>query len=222
MTEDEAVKYYEEILANAKAIKKESAGYYLEGEACEWIASARVALDLVFPSKHVLRVSFDDVLEQGREKWSQYGHVWVLESAIGVFRSALGFLKSGKHRSLIEGAKAETVDELLDQAGLLLSDNYMVAAAVIAGGALETHLAHYCQANGITLNVNPTIGNYNSAIGQARNQGKTVYATADTGLVNGWGGIRNEAAHTPAVFKRTPEEVRLMIEGIRQFLARTS
>jgi hypothetical protein len=36
-----------------------------------------------------------------------------------------------------------------------------------------------------------------------------------------WCGLRNEAAHDPGNFKRTKEEVKLMIEGIRQFIART-
>lgn len=53
-----------------------------------------------------------------------------------------------------------------------------------------------------------------------RNQGVPVYSANDGKLVEGWGGIRNEAAHTPASFTRGKNQVELMLDGIRDFIAR--
>ena len=47
-----------------------------------------------------------------------------------------------------------------------------------------------------------------------------VYSATDSKLVQGWGGIRNDAAHEPTKFNRTAAEVRLMVHHIREFIAR--
>ena len=39
-------------------------------------------------------------------------------------------------------------------------------------------------------------------------------------MVTGWGQIRNEAAHALNQFNRTPEQVKLMISAVRDFIAR--
>jgi hypothetical protein len=111
---------------------------------------------------------------------------------------------------------------LLDQATALLGSNYLAAAAVIAGGALEAHLQHLVAKNGLTIIGDGSISKYDGAIGKARNDGTvTVYEGIDSKLVNSWGGIRNDAAHDPASFNRTQEEVRRMIDGIREFIGKT-
>lgn len=68
-----------------------------------------------------------------------------------------------------------------------------------------------------------SISKYDGAIAKARNDGTTtVYSVTDGKLVTAWGGIRNEAAHTPAEFNRSVDEVRRMIAGIRELMARAS
>lgn len=44
---------------------------------------------------------------------------------------------------------------------------------------------------------------------------------SDADLIESWGKDRNKAAHSPTDFTKTTQEVRLAIEGIRQFLAKT-
>jgi hypothetical protein len=96
-------------------------------------------------------------------------------------------LKAGRLQGLAEGIQAETVGELLDQASSFLAGGYVVAAAVIAGGALETHLAHLCQRSGVTWSGDGSISKYNGAVGAARKQGISVYSTNDGKSVEAWG-----------------------------------
>ncbi len=66
-----------------------------------------------------------------------------------------------------------------------------------------------------------SIEKYDGAIAQERNAGTVeVYSATDSKSIKAWGGHRNEAAHHPTNFKHSPEEVRLMVAGIREFLAR--
>jgi len=124
-------------------------------------------------------------------------------------------------RTLIDGVRAETVSEVLDLADGLLSANHALAAAVLAGGALETHLLHLCVRNNLTWTGEPSIGKYDGAVAQARNEGTvTVYSATDSKVIGSWGGIRNDAAHHPTKFARGVDDVRRMVDGIREFMAR--
>ncbi len=67
-----------------------------------------------------------------------------------------------------------------------------------------------------------SISKYNGAVGQARKANPILYNANDGKLVEGWGGFRNEAAHNPGSFARSKEDVRRLIEGIREFIGRTS
>jgi broad specificity polyphosphatase/5'/3'-nucleotidase SurE len=123
---------------------------------------------------------------------------------------------------LIHSVKDQTVSGLLDQADALIEGDYLVAAAVLAGGALETHLRHLCDRHGITWEGEGSIGAYDRAIAQERDQGgQEIYSAADSKSVSAWSAMRDEAAYEPSRFERTAEEVRGMIRDIRQFVSKT-
>ena len=93
---------------------------------------------------------------------------------------------------------------------------------VLAGGALETHLQNLCVRFSLSWSGNGSIDEYKKALNQARNQGKqSLVTSSDSSLIESWGKDRNAAAHKPTTFTKTPQEVQLTIDGIRQFLART-
>jgi hypothetical protein len=86
-----------------------------------------------------------------------------------------------------------------------------------------TGFVGYDGENSLTIIGDGSISKYDAAIAKARNDGTaTVYAATDSKLVTGWGGIRNDAAHDPGAFSRSREDVRRMIDGIREFISRTS
>ena len=212
--------WLDELSAKSAAVKRYG-DTYETAAAAAWMAEAEAAVASTFPAGHPARLPFL-VAKQRAEtiKLIDVGHAPHFESIIGAFEAARSMFKAGRVRGLVDGVQAETVGELLDQAHSLAGGGYVVAAAVIAGGALETHLLHLCLRSGVTWPGDGSISKYNNAIGAARNKGILVYSANDGKSVEAWGGIRNEAAHSPASFSRGPEEIRLTVEGIRQFLAR--
>ena len=191
------------------------------GRFAAWSTSARSAIGAAFPPGHTVLQAWDDLTARIAEKNPIIGvsHL-VVSNFQGIFSSAHDQLKAGRLDTLIQGVQAGTVSEILEQAEDLAASNYVVAATVLAGGALETHLLHLCDRANLPLPSPGSIEKYNNMIGQHRKSGNEIYSVNDGKSVTAWGGLRNEAAHDPGNFTRTPEEVRLMIEGIRQFIAR--
>jgi hypothetical protein len=142
---------------------------------------------------------------------------------LGVVQAATQLLRDNRIGSILDAVRVETEDELLDQALALLNARHIAAAAVIAGGALETHLRHLVVKNALVITGDSSISRYDDARDKARNEGTAdVYPQTDSKLVTGWGGIRNDAAHGPGAFARSSDEVQRMVEGIREFISRTS
>lgn len=112
--------------------------------------------------------------------------------------------------------------DLLIQSLILLDNNHVAAATAQAGGVLETHLRHLCSKSGLVVTGQGSISKYDGVIAQARNQGNVVYSATDSKSVMLWGGMRNDAAHDPGAFRSSMQDVRRMIEGIRDFISRTS
>jgi hypothetical protein len=184
------------------------------------------ALDSVFPPNHVILKRWEDARAHGRESVRGHDHQlperWVIPELVGVFQTAVKLLKDGHARRLADGIRAETIGHCLDQADALARSGYAVAAMVLAGGALETHLRNLCARFGLTWPGEGSIAKYNQALGQARNLGtQELVTSSDSSLIESWGKDRNEAAHTPATFSRSATDVLAAVEGIKQFLART-
>lgn len=189
-------------------------------EAEAWTAESASAVASVFPAYHPIRQSWDRLTP---DMIPGKNHGGSLEQMFGVFQAAARLLRDNRISGLIDAIRVETEDQLLDQAMSLLGSHYIAAAAVVAGGALETHLRHLVTKNSLTFSGNGSIATYDGVIAAARNLGTVVvYASIDTANVLLWGKIRNEAAHSPGAFSRPPDEVSRMIDGIREFIARTS
>ncbi len=82
------------------------------------------------------------------------------------------------------------------------------------------HLLHLCKKHHLSWSGDGSIFKYDGAIAQARSSGAQVYSPTDSKLVIGWGGFRNDAAHSPGTFNRSQGEVQRMIQGVREFMAR--
>jgi hypothetical protein len=67
-----------------------------------------------------------------------------LEGYKGIFASAHEQLREGRLDSFIDTVRAQAEDDLLEQAEALRDDGLLVAATVLAGGALEVHLRQLC------------------------------------------------------------------------------
>jgi hypothetical protein len=127
-----------------------------------------------------------------------------------------GFLKSV--RELVHG---ELFSDFLDMAAFLLGEGYKDAAAVMGGGVLESHLRQLCLKHGIDLEV--TLGN-DSRVKKTNQLNadlakQKVYSLLDQKQVTAWLDLRNKAAHAK-YGEYTKEQVVLMLQGIRNFIAR--
>ena len=131
-------------------------------------------------------------------------------------------MRDNRLSSFIDAIRIESESELLEQALVLVNADHRAAATVIAGGSLETHLRHYVDKHGIPVVGDGSISKYNNAVGQARKDNPNLYSANDSKQVDAWGGYRNEAAHKPGEFNRSKEDVKRMIEGIREFISRAA
>ena len=213
--------WYRKLLVQYKNIHGRPPYWYDQETAQSWVSEAGTALASLFPLGHQCRQDWDRLLPQLHPNEKNGGS---LERMHGVFRAAFQLLLNDRIGSIPDLVRAETEDELLDQALVLLNAKHVAAAAaVIAGGALEAHLKHLATKNSLIITGDGSINKYESAIAKARNEGTVIiYPTTDSKLIGGWGGIRNDAAHDPGAFNRSPEDIRRMIEGIREFISRTS
>jgi len=113
-------------------------------------------------------------------------------------------------KSIIE---AEVFDSQIEQAQELLLKGYYVPAAIIAGVVLETHLRELCDENGL-----PTgkLNKMNEDLGKIG-----VYNAIVQKHIIELAAIRNSAAHGKEDDEKegfTPEQVKIMIEGIKNIL----
>ncbi len=80
-------------------------------------------------------------------------------------------LREGRVGTIVDTIRTETEDGLLDQALVLANANHLAAAAVISGGAPESHLNHLVTKNNLTITGEGSISKHDGAIAQARNNG---------------------------------------------------
>ena len=224
---EQVLPLFEELDKKVKALPTEVFGMASETKAHEmrafqaWMSEAEAAIDGVFPPTHAIRTRWAKA-EKQLKPFNNAAYV-VGDVVIGVFEAAFSILQSDRLGSLLDVVRVETENDLLNQAETLLKANHKAAAAVIAGGALEVHLRSLCGKFGLTVPGDGSISKYDGAIAKARNDGTPpAYSATDSKLVGGWGGMRNDAAHDPGAFSSSKEDVRRMIEGIRDFIPRTT
>jgi len=229
LKERELLEWLEDLSKRGHAVPALNDMYRNHMLATAWLAEAHAALASVFPRGHPLLVAWNGVFERAKTYTlaiaqtpltEPYANVHFVQ-AIGVVHGAVALIKGGRLGSVLDGVRAETESEVLDQADVLLAGKYPAAAAVLAGGSLETHLLHLCQRHGLTWTGEGSISKYDQAVAQARNAGTVeAYPATDSRLIGGWGALRNDAAHEPTKFTNRDEDTRLMIQGVRQFIAR--
>ena len=143
------------------------------------------------------------------------------EEGIGIMTAARNELERGwlqTTRGLLSG---EIFADFLEMADHLLSEKYKDAAAVIVGSSLEEHLRQLA----IRANVHTTRRKddtdvpLNAEALNAELAKAGVYVTSEQKNVTAWLGLRNDAAH--GHYDAYDEaQVRLMLEGVRQFISR--
>lgn len=145
-------------------------------------------------------------------------------SVIGVIQALLADVKSGHLQSLIDLVHADTFADFADMGQHLLDAGYKDGAAVIVGSALEAHLRNLCIKYGVPTEFSKPDGAVAPKKADSINSdlaAKSVYSKLDQKSVTAWLDLRNKAAHGKYADYQ-PEQVFLMVGGIRDFVSRTS
>lgn len=156
-------------------------------------------------------------MEQARAYFSTPGnphHLTLLRGIVEALRDAIDRGALATFRELIH---AEVFSDYLEMAQYLVGEGYKDPAAVIVGSTLEQHLRKLC-------------GKYNvpvDAKGRPKKatrlnddlKGAGAYGALEHKQVLAWLDLRNKAAHGH-YDEYGVQEVRLMLEGVRQFMAR--
>ncbi|MBP7052951.1 MAG: hypothetical protein KBE65_18250 [Phycisphaerae bacterium] len=146
-----------------------------------------------------------------------------VECGLGILTAIRGEI-AGDWLFTIKGlVTAEVFTDYVEMAEYLLHEQFKDAAAVIAGSTLEEHLRQLCRKNGIPVardkdgkDVPLKADQLNADLTKAG-----VYTTLDQKLVTAWLGLRNKAAHGD-YGEYNPEQVKGMITGITEFMARVA
>jgi len=209
--------------------------FYEEGNANQWdlsysesmvlITRAKVAVERAFPAAHSYTTAISWLLSECQQMEYDslpYGHLAShFSHAHGITEAALHDYSNGYLQSVSRAVELRTVEDVLDQAQVLVSDGFLPAAAVLAGGALETHLKALVEDAGLKVKGAGSLAAYNRAIREQERSGSAaLYDKEAAKEVEALAGLRNEAAHSPSKFdqKRSKEAVALMIERVRLFI----
>lgn len=146
---------------------------------------------------------------------------WIQHKAlqlVGVVESLRADVEAGYMRSYAELLHGELFGDFLEMARHLLEEGYKDPSAVVAGAVLEGHLRQLC----IKSSVDPTTDGTRPKKADAMNADlakETAYNLLDQKSVTAWLDLRNKAAHGN-YDQYTKDQVTLMVDGIRDFVAR--
>jgi hypothetical protein len=140
---------------------------------------------------------------------------------IGVLRAARNELAGGWLRSARGLLCAEILGDFLEMADHLAEEHNKDAAAVIAGSVLEEHLRQLAAGAEVAVTVTEASGTVPKKLDalNADLARESAYSKLDQKSIAAWLDLRNKAAH--GKYSEYDEaQVRLMIEGVRQFMGR--
>ena len=163
------------------------------------------------PSGSLYRETADDVNSDGLFEWKSVARLY------GLLKSLKADYEKDYMTNISELIDAELFSDVLEQADYLFSENYVRASIVVAGVALEGHLRKLAEKHSIPIQND---GKYVKAEMLNQQLVKSVaYDKTYQKSVTSWLGLRNDAAH-PDNKEIHNEMVKLMIEGIRNFIQR--
>jgi hypothetical protein len=176
------------------------------------ISSARLAIERVCPPSYPLVKQMETVLAGPCNDYVKTDKIAAIAMTL---KNALENDNLVLFEELIHG---ELFSDFLDMAEHLLAEGFKDAAAVIAGGTLESHLRHLCIKNGIALTVTKkckTVSKTASPLNDDLVAAK-VFPKTQHKMTSGFIGIRNDASHGDYE-KYSAADVNTMILGIRAF-----
>ena len=172
-------------------------------------------LKSIFGDAHPFYVEFDKKVRSSDPYDTAIGQ--------GILFAAKQEIDNGWLTSIKGIVSSEIFSNFLDMAVHLLEQGYKDPAAVMTGSVLEEHLRQLCQDNALTTDtqkegrsIPKKSDTMNAELAKA-----SVYNALSQKSVTAWLDLRYKAAHGKYT-EYTSEEVRLMQQGVTDFIARTS
>jgi hypothetical protein len=179
------------------------------------IARSRAAIERASGRDSVYSRQVQEILSRNTYDFDK------LSMIIGVVESLVDDLQAGYLSSTSELIHGEIFSDFLEMADHLLDEGYKDAAAVIVGGALESHLRQLCGKHSVPVVANTArdiqpkkADAMNSDLGNA-----SAISKLDQKNVTAWLDLRNKAAHSRYT-EYTKDQVALLIAGVRDFITR--
>lgn len=143
------------------------------------------------------------------------------KTVIGIIESLREALAADYLDNAAELIHASVFADFLEMSHHLLDEGYKDPSAVIVGSSLEGHLRQLCRKHGVDTTITTSSGlkpkkadRMNADLTKAK-----VYSELDHKNVTAWLDLRNKAAH--GEFDRyNPDQVGLLISGVREFITR--
>ncbi len=223
MNKDFFIKQLDNILNDYNRIKSKAQHSDLSGnttieEITDILTRAKAAIVRIVSDKSEYYKDTIDALKKTR--------IWEgekLRHIIGTITALKSDLQNDYLKSFSDIIQSEVFSDYLEMADHLLNEGYKDPAAVIVGSTLEVHLRELCITNNIDVEVTNNKGNQSPKKADLMNADlakANIYSSAYQKQIIAWLDLRNKAAHGKYSEYKT-EEVRLMLQGIRQFILTT-
>ena len=191
-----------------------ASGFHCDNEAYAAFRSAGLSfLDNTFGSSHPYFREFD------RKTTDAYRSA--AEGGRGILLAARGEVIGGWAVTARGIVSAEIFSDFMEMARHLLDEKYKDPAAVMAGSVLEEHLRQFAIKHGVATDLVDAKGRTvpkKADLLNAELVKAGAYNVLNQKLVTGWLDLRNKAAHGRYA-EYTADNVKLMIQGILQFMA---
>ena len=142
---------------------------------------------------------------------------YIIEPLLGILKALRADYAAGYMTTVEELIHADLFSDFLEMAAHLINQGYKDPGAVLVGSVLEEHLRKLCLKNDRAVSVG---SNYKKADTlNADLASAQVYSKLDQKIITAWLDLRNKAAHGRYA-EYTKDQVQLMLEGVRDFVAR--
>jgi hypothetical protein len=207
---DELVKSGEEAIALAHRHRpdKSPVAEVPNTEYQQFKASSLDFLTMVFGGEGEMTKACREPLRQA------YQTVGQVQRGIGALKAARGSIEAGFLERLESLVSGDVFSDFLEMADHLAGESYVSPGASLSGAVLEDGLRRICNKNGITPTPGDGLASMNDKLVKGAVYNKTVHGQVDV-----WRRIRNDADHGNFSSYTAPQ-VKQMIDGIREFLAR--
>jgi hypothetical protein len=213
MNNDYFIKQLSEVIDEAEAISKRYEDPYKTIGTAELVAVYSKAKSVVARISEVNSEFYKDIHKFATIDGTGHPNL-KLNRIVGILKALKSDIEKDYLKTIHQIIQSEVFSEYIDMAEHLLDQGYKDAAAIIAGSTLEAHIKELARTNSIDLLVNDKPKKASTLNDELTKAG--IYSSPSQKQVTAWLAIRNDAAHGN-YNNYNPQEVKLMIQGIRQF-----